>query len=167
MISELLPKKKRYITTSNIFNANFNTAVGNGLYGRYNFLTDINATQDVLKYKAGTVYLLERVSVGGNLPEEIFFDSIESTPILTLKNKIGNEVIFEKPILVSGYKKNEDITTYLVNQKDGDILTCNCSGILKQVTDTVGVPVIRLFVQFSIFALDQNDFNKIYNTDKI
>jgi len=169
MISEILPKKKRYIATSNIFkadfNSSFNTAVG--ISGKYNFTVEPSNYQDVIKYKAGSVYLLERVSVGANIPEDVFFDSIETVPSLILKNKIGGEIVFEKPILVNGYKKNEDITTYLTNQKDGDILTCNCTGLLNQVSETVGVPTIKLFVQFSIFSMDQNEFNKIYNRDNI
>ena len=160
MITELLPKRKPFFETSSTFNAWYNRYV----IGKFSF---DSATIEIVKYKPNTVYLIERVSVSADVAEADYLNSIVTVPLLILKTKIDNSIIYEKPINVTSYKRNEDISTFVANGKEGDSIVCQASGLLNQVANTVGRNNISLFVQFSIFAMDQNDFNEIYNKDVV
>jgi hypothetical protein len=158
MITEILPKRKRFVETSTLFAMYYSRFV----LGRFAFQQNYT---EIIKFKPNTVYLIERVSVSCDIPEETYLNSIDVVPMLVLSTNIDKSIIYEKPINVTSYKRNEDISTFVTNGKEGDSIVCRPDGLLKMVQNTVGLVEIKMFVQFSIFAMDQNDFNSIYNND--
>jgi len=79
MITYTLPKRIRYVPASAIFPATFNAPV----LGKYNF----NGITGVFisKLNAHTVYMIDSMTIGGNIAGEDFLSAIETLPLFNLK----------------------------------------------------------------------------------
>jgi hypothetical protein len=152
-----IPHTARFIQTENIFSANFNVPTLN----KYDFGIAGNLNQNCFEYQKNTVFLIERISIGGNVSEEIFNDSIHVTPLLTFKNRQSGYVIYQLPFKISSFYRSVDISTFTSSDISNDFVTLTMTGLLNQVPATIGKATIKLVVSLSIFAIDNNVYNQM------
>ena len=157
MITFPVPHTARYFNTNNVFNSTFNTPTVN----KYNFSVAGNQKIKCFEFQKNVQYLIERISIGGNIAESDFNDSISIVPELTFKTEQSGFVVYEKPLYISNYFRNQDISNFVSSDVANDWLTLSMSGVLDQIPSTIGKNIIKISVSLSVFAIDNNDYNRI------
>jgi len=160
-ISYTIPHSSFYHPTSNIFTAVFNVPT----LGKYNFDIPANKNVPILELTPGSVYLIERISLAGSIPQENYLSSIFTIPIIRLKRGKSQEIIYKRDIPIVNYIDNQDIVAWIYSQKSKDWLTADIYGILNQIAETVEITEIKLNINFSIYQIrDQQFINKFLGT---
>jgi hypothetical protein len=156
MITYTLPKRIRYIPASAVFPAVFN----NPTIAKYDFN---NNTQVFIKgLLAHTIYMIDSISIGGNMAGEDFLSSIDTTPVFNLKKSIDNENIFDKPMQINGYATDRQIVHFFHTGLNNCDLIASITGKLIQLPDYIGLNTFQLAINLSIHAIDENDFHQEY-----
>lgn len=153
-ISWTIPRSSQFIPTKNIFTATFN----NPVLGKYSFDVPANKNVELIEMKKNAVYLIERLSVGGNVGEEEYFSALEIPPELILKKSISEERVYPRPIPVLNYCDGAEVVAWVLSAKRKDYLTCTISGLLRQTAVLNGVPSISLSISFSIYEITNTNF---------
>lgn len=157
MIVNPIPHTSRFFQSENVFEATFNVPT----VGKYDFGVAANTNQFCFRLQKNAVYLIERISVGGNISEESFNDSINVTPKLIFKKERQNSVIYQEPFKISNYFKNTDVSTYVWSDIQDDSITLSLEGLLDQTPVLIGVGSIKLTISLSLFVIDNNSYNKV------
>ena len=153
-----IPTQSRYISTSTIFTAAFNVPT----VGQYDFNVVGNQNVIVQELEPNVVYLIERMSVGGTLPEGDFLSSIVTFPILTIKRAISNQIVYKKPFPIVNYADGIETAAFIHSDKGGDSLTLSFIGSLSQLPSMVGLAEVKLQISLSIYAIDSGYFNAAF-----
>lgn len=154
MPSYQIPHTARYIPTVSRFGADFNVPT----VGKYNFGVDANKNVLVEKMLPGTVYLIDRISIGGDIGEGVFLDAIDTLPILTLKKSLTKEIVYKKSMPIVQYIDDQDIIAWVKTDKSNENLTLDLTGILNQTTALIGELRVELFVSYSLYAIESSVF---------
>jgi len=157
-----IPHTARFIATSTEFVGTFNApTIGVYDFGSAAAPVAANTNIRVMQYKPNTAYLIERLSLGGNIGEETYLDSLQTVPMLSLKRERGKGTsLYERPIPFVQFIDSREVAVWTWSDKSNDWLTLSLTGVLNQVAATVGKTTIRLFVGLSIFAVDSNWYQK-------
>lgn len=163
-ISFQIPQTARFIQTNNKFTAVFNTAWAPG---QYTFdQIESNEEQSVLKLLRGTIYLIERVSVGGDIGEEVYRSSIITSPAMAnLRRERGKQIVYQQPMPLPNYIDDQDITAWVKSDKDTDVLILTLNGTFNQVAAMVGLATFSIFISYSIYAIESTDFSINFRGD--
>lgn len=160
MITYKIPHKARFFPVS--FSAKFtlNSPIANGTYQG-------STQQKILTIQKNSVYLLERMSLSANIPEDVFQQSLIITdyPVLFFMKKQESEPLYKYPFRIINYQHERDISTFLTTNRDNEDIICSISGILNQVPDTVGLFKIDINVQLNWFVMDMNSYNKFFREE--
>lgn len=155
-----IPHQARFFTTSNRITADFNTVDGVATgSGQYDFNQAVNQQLKICDLFRNSVYLIERLNVGGTISEEIFLNSIATRPEIILRKKLGNQAVYKQPIPIVNYIDGMEITNFIKSDIAGDELQLNCTGLLNQIAETVGVSEISLELSFNIYAIESSYWN--------
>lgn len=157
MILHKIPYKARIIPTENNFTANFT--------GVYDFsLVAGNSRQTVFNFEQNTIYFLDNFSVAGNITSEDFLSSISTVPVLTLSKTSDRpgSTIYTRSFPISQFFQAKECTCFVESNKGNDALVVSLDGILSQVPNLVGVDPVKLTVSFSVFAMDEKEYNQSY-----
>lgn len=153
-----IPQQSRYISTTTIFTAQFN----NPTIGRYDFDVPGNQNIQVEELKPGTVYLIERLSIGGNIAEGTYLESIVTLPLLTIKRSISSQIVYKRPFPVVNYADGIEAAAWIHSDKSGDFLTLSLIGLLTQVPSMVGIADVKIQISLSLYAIDSAFWNTSY-----
>lgn len=158
-----LPHTAKLIQKSITFSAGFNLNV---LYpGKYDFgYSTTNQNVLVLESKPNTVYYIDRASVSGVISSEDFFRSIFITPKVFFSRILGNEYIYSEPVPISGYFQEQPYTAFFSSDKKGDGIRATLTGVLDQLSSTIGINPIKIYLNLSIYAIDENSFNSSFRS---
>lgn len=134
--------------------------VSNGAnYFGYNFnIKDI----PVIELNTDTVYLLERMSVGGGIDENTFLNAVITPLSFNLRYTNTKRSVFPRPIPVLKYSDDRSITGF-ISSPAGNDLVLNSTGVLEQTQELIGVDEIKLYLTFELFATDSTVYNKGFN----
>lgn len=160
-ISYQIPQTARYISTSNIFTATFN----NPTAGKYDFGIAGNMEVSILELFQNTVYLIDRISIGGNISDSDFLSSIETLPLITFKTLQKKQIVYKLPFPVVNYIDDQDVTAWIISEKGGNSLICDFTGVLNQTADLVGITDIKINVSLSIYAIESTRFYSTFRGD--
>ena len=165
-INYQIPTQSRYIPTSTVFTAVFNANPLNP--GKYDFTYTGagNANVEVLNLQQGTIYLIERISAGGNVTEEQYLAAIDTFPLLSIKRKIKKEMVYMRPIPINNYFDGQEAGCWIHSDKSDDVLTLTFEGVLNQIASLVGVPEIKIQISLNIFAVDSAWFNGSFRDEQ-
>lgn len=153
-VSFPIPRQARPIFTGNQFVGTFNAPS----VGVYDFNIAANENQDVVEIFRGSVYLIDKIAIGGTVASEVFNQSINLTTELKFKRKVDGGVIYKLPFDVVTYIENRDFVAFAQSEKQDDYLTVSMAGVLNQVPATVGILQIKLNLQLTIYAMDSTDY---------
>ena len=155
------PNVARYQYTFNLFSATFNVPT----IGVYDFGKAANNFQTVFLLEKNSIYLIDQISTGGNIPESDYFSSIKVTPQVFFSLKVTRgEPVFVKSFPVVQYLKGQEFTTVIKSEKGGDALQMSVTGILNQTSNTVGITPINISVSLSVYEINEKNAN-IYFRD--
>lgn len=151
-----IPHTARYIQTTNIVNATFNAPT----LGVYDFGIPANTRQEVLVLDPNSVYLLGRISVGGDIGEEDFLSSVNQTtpPYFRLSRRQRKENIYSRIHPIVQYIDEQEVATWVQSDKGGDAVEISVAGILNQIPATVGKLSIILHISFSIYVVEDRNY---------
>jgi len=119
----------------------------------------------VMQLNRGNLYFLERINIGGSLSEDDYLLSIETIPKLTLKRLIDAQSIFPYSLPIVNFIDNQECNAWIFTERDNDTLYAYISGLLSQISATVGMKAIRLYVQFNIYEISDNAFIADFKKD--
>lgn len=154
-----IPQQSRYISTSTIFTAQFNVPTP----GQYDFNVPGNQNINVIELKPGVVYLIERLSTGGTLPEGTFLESIATFPELTIKRSVSAQIVYQKPFPIVNYADGIEAAAWVISDiGNNDNLSLSLIGSLKQLPAMVGMAEVKLQVSLSIYAIDSAYYNAAF-----
>lgn len=156
MITYTLPKRIRYVPASTVFPALFNIPV----IGKYNF-NGIAGTF-IKTLNSHTLYMIDSITIGGNIAGEDFLSAIETVPRFNLKKSLDNENIFDKPIQINGYCVDRQIVHFFRTGQNNVDLIGTVTGQLAQLPAFIGLAAIDLSINLSIHAIDESDFEKTF-----
>lgn len=151
-----IPTQSRLIPTSTSFSAAFGVPTP-GVYDFTN--TAANQNVSVLALLPNTVYFIDRISVGGNITEQQFLESINTFPELFLKRKIGNKNIYKLPIPITNFVDMGELSNFFYTDKTGDELVMTFEGILNQLPSMIGISPARIQISLNIWAIEAAYFN--------
>jgi hypothetical protein len=160
MITYQLPRKIRFIPASAIFSANFSAPT----IGKYDF-----AGQEkifVPKLLPNTVYLVDSISIAGNIAEADFLSSIQTVPLLNIRKTLNHENIFDVPLQIQNYSTDKQIVHFFKTGLNNCGLSANLTGILAQTSNLIGISSIEISVNISLHAIDASDFEKMYRKEQ-
>lgn len=178
-VSYQIPVESHFLTTTNIFTAPFNNNPGNP--GKYDFTYETgNKGQFVYLLQPDKVLLIERMSVGGDVSEASYFESIDILPQMRLRKSKTGENIYIQPFPIVGYMDNRDIVAWVDSTKSGDLrklggvgqsvlvaapvagtkdeLLMDFEGVLNQIAATVGKVEINININLSIYVISSTLF---------
>lgn len=168
MIVYKIPKSAKIIKTFTVFSAIFNADPLN--LGKYSFTFNTgNQFKNILDTKQNTVYLIDRASFSGNISSNSFNKSLLfNQPLqLTFYRKISQEILYQNPIPINGYFQEVDFSAFFTSDKQDDSLQVSLSGILNQDSENIGVLAIYLFLNLTIYAMDEREYNSMYRSKDV
>ena len=119
----------------------------------------------VMQLNRGNLYFLERINIGGSLSEDDYLLSIETIPALTLRRALDAQAVFPYSLPIVNFIDNQECNAWIFTERDNDALYAYISGILSQISATVGMKAIRLYVQFNIYEISDNAFIADFKKD--
>ena len=153
-ITYQIPHSARYLQTANIFTASFNSPT----VGKYDFGVSANENVKIQDIFKGTIYLIERFVVGGNIPEDYYSGAIETFPKIKFKFKNTKSIVYKLPIPIVKYYNNLDVVAWVYTDLGNDELIADFTGLLDQTADLVGIDEIKLNISFAMYAIEDTNF---------
>jgi len=154
MITYNLPKRIRYVPAAAVFEATFN----NPTVAKYDF--NGNQQTFITKLLPHTVYMIDSISIGGNMAAEDYLSAIDTVPLFNLKKSNETENIFDKPMQLNGYSTDRQIVHFFQTGLSNLDLIATITGKLNQLPDYIGLAIFKLAINLSIHAIDENDFHR-------
>jgi hypothetical protein len=146
-----LPKTARFLQCNTSVVATFNAPT----LGKYNFNSQI---ADVLTMQANSIYFIERVNIGGTIPEEEYLYAIDTLPTAEFFNSVTRQQVLPRPIPVVNYIDNQEINAWVWTDGDGQPLQLRIAGILRQTPFLVGMNTVTLNIQVNVYDVADKAF---------
>lgn len=149
-----LPQKFKFNSTTTIFSAAFGVPTP----GFYDFNVAANVI-NLFEMQRNVVYYLERMSLGGNISEENYLNSIAVLPQLSFESSLTGEKLFMQSLPVVKFYDDRQATSFIYSDKQNDFLVLRFTGVLKQIPATIGLASIDINLTLSIYEIKDKDFN--------
>ena len=156
MITYQLPRRIRYIPATALFSATFNVPT----IGKYDFAGTKQVFIDTLL--PNTVYLIDSISIAGNVASEDYLAALDIIPTFTLRKSFQNEHIFDRPIEIQSFSTDRQIVHFFKTGLNNCGLVADITGRLNQIAAFIGIATIKLSINLSIHAIDESDFEKFF-----
>lgn len=150
-----LSNKAKYTPIKAIATAEYK-AIGTGIY-EYVF----NVQSPIFELKKNTVYILERMSVAGDIDEQLFLSSVTDPIEIDFRYSNSKNMVYNHPIPILKYSDDKNIRSYIQTATDTDLIF-KARGRCKQIEEFIGKESIKLFFSFELFAIDSSEYNKNY-----
>ncbi|MDD5353178.1 MAG: hypothetical protein PHS93_08475 [Candidatus Omnitrophica bacterium] len=151
-----IPPKSRPFQVASIFEATFNVPTP----GFYDFTVPANRALQLFPLNPGAAYLIERISIGGNITEEQFLESMDIFPTLqlsysrrTASGQFLGETVFSRPLQVVNYTDNTEICAWVHTERGRDSIVATFEGRLRQLPSMIGIAAARIQTTFSIYEV--------------
>lgn len=154
-----IPKTSRFVQTNSQFVAKFNTPT----LGKYDFCgaTGISGGQgiaDILTMQSNSIYFVERINIGGTIPQEEYLYAISTLPLAVFYNETTGQQVLPKPLPIVNYIINQEVNSFIWTDNDGQKLQLKLSGVLSQTPFLVGNDSVELNIQLNIYDISDNSF---------
>jgi hypothetical protein len=152
MITNVLPKRIRYVPAAAIFSA----PLGVPNAGIFDFNSQRQTFIPTLS--PNTVYLIDSFSVSGNVPEADFLSSFLTVPVLTLLNSANNTTLFDSPIQINAFSTDRQICHFFKTGQNNSGIAATLSGQLSLISNFIGIGTVSLSLNLSVHAIDSTEF---------
>lgn len=157
----VVPHQSRFAQTGNVFTASFNVPT----VGVYDFGVAANRDVVVLELQPNTQYLIERLTIGGDISEADYAGALAlaaGAPSLSLRRRLDGVTVYETPIPILRYIQNQEAAVWLASDNAGDALTATLTGVMNQTAALVGISSIALSVSFAVYAVESTIYNRAF-----
>lgn len=156
MIIRNIPEKAKFRPTANVFSAAF--------AGVYDFNIAGNQKQKLFDLVPNTVYLLNEFSFAGNIGAEEYLSSLDllNLPYISISKKHDQQKVYDTPIFLPSFLETREAAAFLKSNQQNDEAQISIAGILKQISTTVGLSPMILTVSFSVYYMDENEYNRAF-----
>ena len=150
-----IPKTSIYLQTSNTFTALF----GNPTFGVYDFNRPVNAGRTVLTMQQGVIYLINRISVGGDISADEYLANLSTVPQIILQFQRENQRLYPMALPIVQFYDGWEAVAWFWSDIDGQTLNATLTtGILNQDAGLVGKPSVSINLSMSVFEITDNGF---------
>ena len=162
MLTYKIPKTSIFLQTVNVFGAVFN----NPTAGIYDFVKPSNLANPVLKMETNRIYLINRITIGGTIPQEEYLFNIVQLPKMLLQFSIENQRVYSNSIPIVQFVDGMEAVTWFWTDKGDESLTMSIiAGQLSQDSFLVGTQEIKLNITMSIFEITDIGFCQDFKRD--
>lgn len=155
MITQKIPYNSIFVSTSSGFSASY-------ALGEYNFDFALNKNHIILPMDPGTIYFIDCMQIGSNLPEDIYNQAIKIRPEITLKKSITGQIVYPRPLYLTNFAFNRPVTAYCETNKKGENLLIDCLGNFEQTPEMIGISDIKIEINFQIYAITSKEYQTDY-----
>lgn len=155
-----IPNGARVRPATIIFEAQF----GIPTPARYDFTIPANAGRALMRIEPGTTYLIDRMSIGGNVTEEQYLESIDIFPSLRVDYFQGAARIYTDNIPVVNYTDNSEVSAWAKSCRGTDQINLTMTGALNQLPSMVGIASVRIQVSFVVYAIPIQGFERKFES---
>lgn len=157
-----IPKTSVYLQTTNQFNAAFNVPTP----GLYDFNTVANTNRTVLALNTNAIYLINRITIGGTIPQEEYLFNLVTTPLIVLRFAKESQRVYPLRIPIVQFLDGLEAVAWFWTEQKDDILTMSITtGQLSQDAFLVGTASVNLNISLSIFEINDNGFIQQFKND--
>jgi len=150
-----IPKTAIYIQTLSQFTANFNTPTG----GKYDFNNAGNVNKKVLDLLSGSLYLITRVTVGGNISQEQYLGNIINVPMAKIQYQSEAQTVYPYPIPIVQFSDGLEAVSWFYSDRAGESLSMSLdTGLLNQDTSLIGVASVTLNISLTVFQITDGGY---------
>lgn len=149
-----IPDKSTLIPLTSIFTGTFNVPT----VGLYDFSIPANQNVFVMTTKPGMVYFIDKYSVGGNITEGQYLESVSSFPLLTVLRRFRQSNIYRNPIPIVNYTDCGQLSNFFYSDSKKDQLLFSFNGSLRQLPTMVGLASVRIQISMDIWEISDNYF---------
>lgn len=157
-ITYQLPKSARFYQTSNRFTGVFNAPS----LGVYDFNNANNTGQVVIPLEPNAIFFVDRINVGGTIPEEEYLFAVSTFPTAILRFLVENPRVYPLPLPIVNYIDNQESCAWVWSDKGGDSLLLDFRGVLAQTPFLVGVAEISVAISFNIYRVTDSNFVRAF-----
>lgn len=161
-IGYVIPKTSRFVQTNSAFLAKFNDptagkydfagpTISGGAPGGYQYA-------NILKMQSNSIYFIERINVGGTIPQEEYLYGISTLPQATFFNAVTQQQVLPQPIPIVNYITNQEVNSFVWTDNDNQQLQLRLSGVLSQTPFLVGLQSVTLNIALNIYDINDNAF---------
>jgi len=151
-----VPHTAKFFSSSAKFEAIYNAITP----GRYDFgKTVLCQNVDAFRLEPGSIYLIESISVGVNVPEEDYFGSIDLFPAVAFKYRIRGDGVYRDPMALTRYFDGFPCTAWVYSDKSDEFLTMSMNGSCIQLPTMIGIASMKINVSLSCKQIDDQRFN--------
>lgn len=156
MINFAIPKTSLYVDTLTTFKALFNVPTP----GLYDFnVPATNKNLPVLALNPNTIYLINKISVGGTISQEEYLSNIVTVPVMTLGFLTEGQRIYPFPVPIVQFSDGLDATAWFMTDRTGETLTLSLlTGQLSQDANLIGIGSVSLNISLSIFQITDTGY---------
>lgn len=154
-----IPDKSVLIPISTVFQATFNVPT----VGFYDF-TNTVANQGVLavNLRQNSIYFIDRFSVGGNITEQQFLESITTFPQLKVYKRFQGSNLYRNLIPITNFIDNGELSNFFFSDMRNDQLLFDFTGVLRQLASMIGLAVVRIQVSFNVWEINDQYFSSAH-----
>ena len=150
-IQYTIPKTSRFLQLNAAVTALFNVPT----LGKYDFNSQ---AATILPLERNSIYLLERINVGGTIPEEEYLFAQSTLPEAVFFLTTSNIVVYPKPLPVVNFIDNQEVNAFFWSDQNNVSLQVKLSGTLSQTPFLVGVASVKINIQCNVYEISDNDF---------
>jgi hypothetical protein len=151
-----IPDKSTLIPTTTIFSAQFNVPT----VGRYDFtLTPANQNVFCMDMRPDVIYFIDSYSVGANITEEQFLESITVFPQLQITKRFDSQNLYRAPLQIVNFTDHGELSNFFHSDILDDQLLLSFTGELRQLASMVGISPVRIQVSMNIFEIEEQYFS--------
>lgn len=158
MIINRIPHQARYIPSNITLLGIFNITPGYYVFEIYKG----NLNIEIVKLDSNSVYLIDSIQIGGNIPGDVYNESIYSRPYFTLKKSVSGESVLPYPLYITNFNEQRPLNLFVQSTKGNESLNLDFYGTLRQTSDLLGFLSVKISLTFNIYAIDSNIYNREY-----
>jgi hypothetical protein len=157
-----IPKTSTFLSTSSTFTALF----GNPTPGVYDFNRTANAGRVVLNLNMNAIYLINRITIAGDISQEEYLNNILTLPLMVLRYGLESQRVYPMSIPLVQYNDNMEAVAFFWSDLAGETLTLDLvTGVINQDAFMVGRGSVTLNVAMAIFEITDNGFVQNFRSD--
>lgn len=166
-IQWVVPHQSRFLSTANVFAAAFNVPTP----GVYDFGVAGNVRQRILELQPRTAYLLERLTVGGDLAAEDYAEALDLSaagyPSISFLREQSRQSVYALPVRLPRYVDQAESSAWVYSDSGDDWLVGTLTGRLNQTAALVGRATLRLTVALAVYAIEGTIYQKAFRDGQL
>lgn len=150
-----IPRRSRFLQPAMRAVATFNVPTP----GVYDFA---GQAVNILTMEPNALYFIERINVGGDIPEEEYLFAIQTLPTAQYFDSVTQQQVFPLPLALNNYIDNQETNAWAYSDQTGHVLQLRIAGVLRATPFLIGVVSVALNIQSNIYEITDTAYIKSF-----